>query len=141
MSLKVYIFGNGNLSFNDYMEYYQNTINKLLKIENVHFIVCDFKGVDTLTMEMLKCTTNNVTILHIGEKPRYSPDKYKTKVSQWNFIGGFESDLDRDTTAINMCTHFLAFDTNSNEKRKSGTLTNIEICLQKSKIEAKSLFL
>jgi hypothetical protein len=133
MEPKVYIFGNGNLSFNDFLHYYQSPINKLLQLENVHFILCDFRGVDTLTMELLKCATANVTILHIGEKPRYTPDKYKTKVSQWNFIGGFESDSERDITAIDMCTHFLAHDINSNEKRKSGTLTNIENCLRQNK--------
>ncbi|MFC0778843.1 hypothetical protein [Flavobacterium sp. HJSW_4] len=134
MSQKVYIFGNGNLSFSDYIHHYKNAIDKLLESENVHFIVCDFKGVDTLTMEVLKCATPNVTVLHMGERPRYAPDKYKTKASQWNFIGGFESDLERDSAAINMCTHFLAHDINSNEKRKSGTLTNIETCLKENKI-------
>lgn len=131
---KVYIFRNGNLSFNDYMFYYKNAIDKLLEMDNAHFVVCDFKGVDTLTMEVLKCATPNVTVLHIGEKPRYAPDKYKTKASQWKFIGGFQSDAERDAMAINMCTHFLAHDINSNENRKSGTLTNIENCLKENKI-------
>jgi hypothetical protein len=141
MNVKVFVFGNGNLSFKDFLEYYEKPITEILKTNSPSFVLCDYKGVDTLTMELLKCETTNVSILHIGTTPRYSPDKYKTKVSQWNFIGGFQSDKERDTAAINMCTHFLAYDFNSNEKRKSGTLTNIENCLIENKIDIKSTLL
>ncbi|MBF7089959.1 hypothetical protein IUY40_00145 [Flavobacterium sp. ALJ2] len=129
----IYVFGNGNLSFESFKVYYERPIMQLL-LKNKNFIVCDFKGVDTLTMELLKCITANVTVLHIGEKPRYIPDKYKTEVSKWHIIGGFQSDKERDNVAINMCTHFLACDLNTNKKRKSGTQANIEDCLNKHKI-------
>lgn len=81
-------------------------------------------------MEFLKCISANVTIYHIGNKPRYIPDKFKTNVGEWTFIG----DKERDNTAIDNCTHFLAYDFNSNATRKSGTHKNIEICLSKNKI-------
>ena len=63
---------------------------------------------------------------HIGIKPRYIPDKYKTKVSEWRIVGKFKSDHERDNTAINECTHFLAFDFNSNNDKISSTQKNIE---------------
>ena len=142
METKIFVFGNGNLSFKQFIELYTEPIRQIfLKIDNPCFILCDYKGVDTLTMEFLKCETANVSILHIGTTPRYSPDKYKTKVSLWNFIGSFQSDSERDNAAISLCTHFLAYDFNSNEKRKSGTLTNIETCLKNNKIDISTLLL
>lgn len=138
MDTKIFVFGNGNLSFQDFLIYYSEKIVKAIDDINPHFIVCDFRGTDTLTMELLKSLTANVTVLHIGEKPRYIADSFKTKVSQWNIKGGFKDDTERDLYAINSCTHFLAFDFNSNEKRKSGTLKNIELCLAQNKIEIKN---
>ncbi|MBE8723987.1 hypothetical protein [Flavobacterium hungaricum] len=139
MEKNVFIFGNGNLSFNDFLSHYEKPLTALFKEENTKFILCDFKGVDTLAMEVLKCVSPNVTLLHIGEKPRYMPDKYKTQVSQWKIIGGFESDQERDFEAVNLCTHFLAFDFNSDEKRKSGTQKSIEKCLEQGKIRINAL--
>lgn len=132
--MKIFIFGNGNIKFSDFEEYYLKPINEALSNQNVEFIVCDFRGTDTLVMEYLKSFTPKVTVLHIGEKPRYFPDKFKTKVSQWKIIGGFTDDQSRDHFAIDLCTHFVATDFNSNEKRKSGTQRNIERCLTLEKI-------
>lgn len=136
-TMKIYIFGNGNIKFDDFEQSYLRPIKRLIKTDNVTFIVCDFRGVDTLVMEYLKSESQNVSVIHIGEKPRYLPDKYRTKVSQWKIIGGFENDKSRDEYAINTCTHFLAVDFNSDGKRKSGTQKNIELCLSlnKTKIE------
>lgn len=132
--MKLYIFGNGNLSFSDFKELYEKQILKYCNIENTEFIICDFKGVDTLSMEVLKNLSSNVSIFHIGEKPRYLSDKFKTKVNDWKIIGGFQSDEERDRACIDVCTHFLAVDFNSDVKRKSGTLKNIELCLELGKI-------
>jgi hypothetical protein len=68
---------------------------------------------------------SNVTLLHIGDKPRYIPDKYKTKVNDWTVIGNFKSDIERDEYAIEHCTHYLAYDFNSDVNRISSTLKNI----------------
>lgn len=133
--MKIYIFGNGNLSFKNFIELYITPIEKYLDSEKTTFLLCDFRGVDTLMMEYLKTITTKVSIYHIGEKPRYLADKYKTKVSQWKLIGGFENDTTRDLAAIHECTHFLATDINSNQKRKSGTLKNIELCESLGKIK------
>lgn len=130
--MKLYVFGNGNLNLLDFYNLYHEPISRLSIPTN--FIVCDFRGTDTLTMEYLKTITPNVRVFHVGEKPRYMPDKYRTKVSQWELVGGFESDADRDDAAISECTHFLAHDKNSNDERKSGTLRNIERCLKLHKL-------
>lgn len=130
----IYIFGNGNISLSDFITEYQQPLLPQINKPDVSFILCDFRGTDTLAMEMLKTTSPNVYIFHIGEKPRYMPDAYKTKVSQWKLKGGFKDDEARDLAAIDMCTHFIAIDHNSNPKRTSGTQKNIERCMSLGKI-------
>lgn len=126
--MKIYVFGNGNISFSDFKMYYEQIMIRYVGNENVSFLVGDFRGVDTLTMELLKCDSANVTVYHVGDKPRYLPDKFKTKVNNWIILGEFQNDEERDLEAINQCTHFIAMDFNSDKKRKSGTQKNIEIC-------------
>ncbi len=135
--MKVYVFGNGNIKYSDFEKLYLKPISRLVEANEVEFMVCDFRGVDTLVMEFLKSETPKVSVLHMGEKPRYLPDKYRTKVSQWKLIGNFTDDKSRDDYAINNCTHFIATDFNSNEKRKSGTQRNIELCELKGKIRIR----
>jgi hypothetical protein len=86
-------------------------------------------------MELLKTISPNVTILHIGERPRYFVDTYKTQAKKWIIQGNFKNDEERDLHAINLCSHYLAIDFNSNQKRKSGTLKNIENCISNHKID------
>lgn len=130
----IYIFGNGNTSFEDFQKYYCATLLELVRKSENQFLLSDFRGVDTLTMEFLKNKSSKVTILHIGERPRYYPDLFKTKVSEWTVIGGFNSDSARDNAAVDLCTHFLAVDFNSNDNRKSGTARNIDLCISRGKL-------
>ncbi|BBM87042.1 hypothetical protein [Candidatus Uabimicrobium amorphum] len=129
--MKLFVFGNGNTSFEEYTEKY---VSYLCQLKNAEFLVCDFRGVDTLTMEYLKTKSSKVSVYHIGEKPRYLPARYRTKVSSWELFGGYTTDHERDMAAIYHCTHFLAFDFNVSAQRKSGTATNIEQCLRLDKI-------
>lgn len=130
----IYIFGNGNISFEDFKFHYEKIINRYIHDKDVTFLLCDFRGTDTLAMELLKCVSANVSVYHIGERPRYLPDKFKTQVGSWKIIGGFENDAQRDLEVINECTHFIAVDFNSDEKRISGTQKNIEMCEKLGKI-------
>ncbi|MNJ91886.1 hypothetical protein D3C87_95410 [compost metagenome] len=132
--MNIYLFGNGNISFADFKIHYEEIMNRYLDDETVHFSLCDFRGTDALAMEVLKCTTSRVSVYHIGERPRYLPDKFRTKVSGWKIIGGFENDEQRDREVIQNCTHFIAIDFNSDEKRISGTQKNIAYCEQLGKI-------
>ena len=133
-AMHIYIFGNGNISFTDYRTHYEQVLLPYLNRDDVHFLVCDFKGVDTLTMELLKCCTERVSVYHIAERPRYMPDRFRTKVNGWKVLGGFENDEQRDLAAIRECTHFIAVDFNSDNQRKSGTLQNMERCERAGKI-------
>lgn len=134
--MHIYVFGNGNISFDDFKTFYEQPLSRILAGEkNVEFLLCDFRGTDTLTMEFLKSKTSNVKVFHVGEKPRYYPDKFKTEAGSWTLVGGFSSDEERDEAAINSCTHFLGKDFNSDDKRKSGTQKNIEQCLLAGKMK------
>lgn len=139
--MNIYIFGNGNLSFEDFKIHYEAVLLRLKDKQGLNFLLCDFRGVDALTMEFLKCVSSNVTVYHVGEKPRYFPDTYKTKASQWKVLGGFDSDAERDGAAIQACTHFIAIDFNSDAKRKSGTQKNIEQCVALGKIRLEQVML
>lgn len=133
----IFIFGNGNTSFEDFMTYYMQPLIHLISEPNTHFIVCDFRGIDTLIMEFLKTKTDKVSVYHIGERPRYKPDTFKTKAKDWLYVGNFTTDAARDAKAIDICTHFLATDFNSDNQRTSGTMKNIEKCLSLGKIQLR----
>jgi len=135
--IRLFVFGNGNTTFADFLLYYRVHLLRLADEPDTHFLLSDFKGVDTLAMEVLKTQTTQVSIYHIGEKPRYLPDHYKTKVSEWEIVGGFNTDKERDNAAIEACTHFLGIDFNSDTQRKSGTQKNIEKCLSLRKIDVQ----
>jgi hypothetical protein len=125
--VRVYIFGNGNVDFATFSMCYLPVLESL-DLSCCEFLVCDFRGADTLAMEWLKTRTSAVTVFHMGGGPRYLPDKYRTKVGAWKLIGGFVNDAERDGVAIEACTHFIAVDGNSRSDRKSGTQRNIERC-------------
>ncbi len=127
--MNLFIFGNGNLSFGDFVIHYVRVLEGIKLSKRDTYLVCDFRGADTLVMEYLKHVSARVSVFHIGEQPRYLPDRYRTKVSGWELVGGFSSDNARDDAAIDACTHFLAHDTNSTPERRSGTGRNIERCL------------
>ena len=133
MEKHIYIFGNGNLSFSDFEQYYLSVIRQEASDPATSFLIGDFRGTDTLAMELLKNLTPRVTVLHIGERPRYFPDKFRTNAGNWSVRGGFQSDTERDEFAIAHCTHFIAVDFNSDSQRTSGTLRNMHACLNAGK--------
>ncbi len=138
--MHLFVFGNGNISLSDFVRYYEIPLRKQMQetLQPVHIHVCDFRGVDTLVMELLKTETPHVHVYHIGDKPRYMPDHFRTFVNQWQWIGGFKTDTERDVAVMEKCTHFLGIDFNSDANRKSGTQKNIEKCRALNKIEVRN---
>jgi hypothetical protein len=131
--MHVYVFGNGNLSFADFLTHYHGPLTGLPFAEGARVLVGDFRGVDTLAMECLKCLTPNVCVYHVGARPRYFPDKFRTEAGRWRLAGNFADDAARDAAAIEACSHFLAYDFNSDANRRSGTSRAIERCLELGK--------
>jgi hypothetical protein len=131
----LYICGNGNIAWADFKVHYEVPLLRLLADEpGACFAVGDFRGADALALEVLKTATPNVRLYHVGHYPRYLPDKFKTFVPQWQILGGFASDQERDHAAIDACTHFLGVDFNSDTKRTSGTAKNLQRCLSLGKL-------
>jgi len=134
MMRKIYVFGNGNISWDKFHSIYIEPL-KQFDFSECEFLIGDFTGTDTLMMEFLKDKTSKVTVVHLNEKPRYIANTFNTKAKNWKRIGGFKSDKERDQYAISECNHFLAVDFNSDDKRKSGTQKNIEKCFSLGKIK------
>jgi hypothetical protein len=119
--MKIYVFGNGTCSFKNFVKHYTPLLEEYAEHQ---WILCDFRGLDTLAQEWLKTVSSNVTIVHCFEQPRYLADKSLELVKDWIIKGGFQSDKERDDWCINECDAFIAFD--FVENRKSGTKKLIE---------------
>ncbi len=133
----IFVFGNGNLSFDDFIYFYEPVLEQYCDLNDSQFLIGDFRGVDTLCMEWLKCRTSRVSVYHLGHRSLYRPDQFNTYTSEWTFNGHFNTNLSRDLAMVDACTHFLGFDFNSNSRRTSGTYKNIQACLRKNKIRLK----
>lgn len=120
------MFGNGALSFDDFQGLYVPAIELALERPATSWVLCDFRGVDTLTMEYLKTRTAAVTVLHVGAAPRYLPDRRHTHVEAWTIRGGFADDDARDRAALASASHFLAVDRFSTLKRPTATARLVE---------------
>lgn len=125
----IYVFGNGRLAFGDFLGLYVPALEAALDSGSATaWALCDFRGVDTLVMEFLKTRTSAVSVFHVGERPRYLPDRHGTLAAQWQLHGGFADDLARDEAALAACTHFLAIDRYSLPTKPTSTATLIEHC-------------
>jgi hypothetical protein len=131
----VYVFGHGNLPFATFLERYVPAIDTMLLDQATAWVVCDFRGTDTLAMEYLKTRTDRATVFHVGERPRYMPDTFGTPADGWQRRGGFADDATRDDAALAACTHFLAIDARPDETRASGTRRAIERCRALGRID------
>ncbi|MCE9576904.1 MAG: hypothetical protein K8W52_27405 [Deltaproteobacteria bacterium] len=130
----IYVFGNGRLSFEDFLRLYVPALEPALAQHDTAWVVGDFRGVDTLVMEYLKARTAAVTVFHVGERPRYLPDRHGALAAQWQLRGGFANDRARDEAAIAACTHFLAIDRFSLPQKPTATAALIERCRAAGKL-------
>ncbi len=130
----IYVFGNGRLAFDDFLDLYRPPIEAALAEPSTTWLVGDFRGVDTLVMEVLKARTAAVTVFHVGERPRYLPDRHGTLAARWQLRGGFADDRGRDDAALAACTHFLAVDRFSRPGKPTGTAGLIDRCRAAGKL-------
>lgn len=121
----LYVFGNVNTSWDDFVRYYVPQLDEWAADGSRGFVVCDRPGVDTMALEFLKTRTGNVRLFHVGETPSYLPEAYRTRVGEWSIVGKFHSVASRDMAALEACTHFLAVDSNPDDRYSSATLQNI----------------
>lgn len=69
---KIYVSGNGNVTWENFHQFYIEPLKKL-NLSEYEFIIGDFSGTDTLMMEFLKDKSENVTILHVGKNQDILP--------------------------------------------------------------------
>ena len=117
-----FISGHGNLTFEEWLVFYKPLIDKALESES-NFILGEFRGTDTLTMEYLKNKTTKVTVTHCFENPRYKVDTIGLASKKWIYIGNFQNDLERDTFMTENSDEDIAWVREGRER--SGTAKNI----------------
>lgn len=133
----VYVFGNGRLEFDDFIQLYAPTMRAAISPETT-WILGDHCGVDTLAMEFLKTRSERVTVLHVGERPRYLPDRHDTLARAWTLLGGFADDHARDEAAVDRCTHYLAVDRFATPLRPTGTASLIARCVSRGRVSLRA---
>ncbi|MFO0647390.1 MAG: hypothetical protein U0326_14215 [Polyangiales bacterium] len=133
----VYVFGNGRLELDDFLTLYAPSMRAAVSPET-SWIVGDFRGVDMLAMEFLKTRSERVTVVHVGERPRYLPDRHGTLADAWTLLGGFADDRSRDEAAIQRCTHYLAVDRWATPARPTGTSSLIARCDELGKVSLRA---
>jgi hypothetical protein len=116
-----FISGHGTLNFEDFIEHYIPFIDEALT-KGYGFIIGDFNGCDTLAQEYLKDKTSSVTICHCFKNPRYKVNKYGLKSNDWKYIGGFNTDDERDSYMTKNSDYDIAI----SFKENSGTEKNIK---------------
>lgn len=103
----IYVFGHANINYWDFRAFYERALfEQTLPPYRTRFVLGDCRGTDTLAMEFLK-NHPNVCVYHMHDKPRYLPDRFESKVAQWQVHGGFQTDGQRDRACIDVCTHYI----------------------------------
>lgn len=118
-----FISGHGNITFEEWLEHYKPLIDQALQ-EEACFIIGDFRGVDTLSMEYLKDKTTSVTITHCFSSARYKVDIADLLSNGWQYVGGFANDIERDAYMTENSDIDIAWIRVGREK--SGTAKNIK---------------
>lgn len=118
-----FISGHGNITFEEWLNQYKPSIDQALA-EEASFIIGDFRGTDTLSMEYLKDKTASVTITHCFSNPRYKADTGGLLSNEWKYVGGFANDTERDTFMTENSDADIAWIRLGREK--SGTAKNLK---------------
>jgi hypothetical protein len=84
-----FISGHCDISEDEYLKYYQASIDKALEDPNSKFVVGDANGVDALTQKYLTGKTKNVTVYHLKDTP-------KNNYGNFNTIGNFQKHSEKD---------------------------------------------
>ena len=126
-----FISGHRDLSYEDFEKYYISKIKEVIEEDpRAEFIVGDCDGVDKFAMDYIfDETLNAVTIYHMFDKPRNTPN-YKHPgdlVSDYkgvSFKGSFTSDKERDSAMTKASDFDIAFV--KDNRWNSGTAQNIK---------------
>lgn len=126
-----FISGHRDLSYEDFEKYYIPKIKEIIEMDpRAGFVVGDCDGVDKYTMDYIfNETTNIVTIYHMFNKPRNtpndkSPESFASNYEYVQFRSGFKSDEERDAAMTRDSDFDIAFIKDG--RWDSGTAQNIK---------------
>jgi hypothetical protein len=115
----LYICGHLDLTQEEFNEYYLPVINACVYTA-WNFIVGDADGVDKFAQEFLDSKLlmqkKRVTVYHMSDKPR-------NNIGDFQVLGGFSSDEERDSAMLKRADKILAWIKPGREK--SGTAKNL----------------
>ena len=106
MKIVYFISGHRNLSREEFLSVYKESIDKAISNPEAEFVLAECSGVDSFAQDYLrdnlKCHSR-VTVYHMFDSPRYLASKlFKTK-------GGYKNDIERDTAMTNDSDVDIAF--------------------------------
>ena len=116
-----FISGHRDIKEEEFKLWYEPRLEDILGLDTeARFVVGDCKGVDQMAQAWLKdhiLDKTRVTVYHMLEKPRVLEDK------DFNTIGGFKGDIERDTAMTLSSDMDIAFI--GKGRWTSGTAQNI----------------
>ena len=117
-----FISGHRDITSDEFEEHYVSEFKRLIDEipeDELVFVVGDYYGVDEMAQKWL--AEYNVTVYHMFDSPRTNAGNHPT-------VGGFTSDIERDTAMTNASEADIAWIRPG--KESSGTAQNIERRLQ-----------
>jgi hypothetical protein len=110
--MTAFISGHLDISQEDFETHYIRIIDNAI-IKGCKFIVGDARGVDNLATNYLinKAQTPNITVYHIGTKPR-------NFFEGCNYKGGYKTDIERDEAMTNASDFDIAWVRPEEEAKK-----------------------
>lgn len=117
MSKTYFISGHRDITEEEFIEFYEPLLWNKINESNVCFIVGDCQGADDMAQRYLKTMgVKDVTVFHMFDYPSYNVG-FKT-------IGGFNSDVERDSAMTDVSDEDILWIRDSN--KKSGTKDNMD---------------
>lgn len=115
-----YISGHLDLTVNEFYEHYREAIDKAM-LAGDSFVIGDAIGVDWIAQTYLVATqlpipADRLIIYHMLERPRHA-------YSEYEWVGGFQSDEERDAAMTSISDYDIAWVRPGREK--SGTAKNL----------------
>lgn len=106
MKVVYFISGHRNLSKEEFLKIYKDSIDIAINNPESEFVLAECEGVDSFAQDYLRDHLKNhkrVTIYHMFDSPRYLASKL------FNTKGGYKSDIERDSAMTKDSNVDIAF--------------------------------
>lgn len=117
MSKTYFISGHRNITEEEFIKHYEPVLWNKINESDVSFVVGDCVGADDMAQKYLKSMgVKEVTVYHMFDNPRHN--------AGFTLVGGFNSDVERDSAMTKASDADIAWVRDFNQK--SGTKDNLE---------------